>query len=131
MSDSNLPELIERLQNLTLRLQDLRTEEDQVLSLALQVITTIEGNTTGPPSPRINDVVSIEDAREVDRPFRRGDRVRILNVPNRKAIGLGFYRSTTEQDRLALVTDASGERIKILTDNNEKTWRAAKNLLHI
>ena len=78
-----------------------------------------------------NKAVTIEDTLDLKPSFKRGDRVLITNLPSRKALGLGFSRATTEQDRNAFVTEVVGERIHVLTDNNEKKWRLAKNLLHL
>jgi hypothetical protein len=128
MSDNNIKDLINRL-------KALRTEENEVILLLERAISTAHNKTEGNAVSAAKAVI-IEDGPDPtpEPSFKKGDRVEITNLPVRKALGLGFSRATTDQDRRALVTDITGERqerIWVFTDNKERTWRLAKNLRHL
>lgn len=130
MSDHNIADLIRRL-------RDLRTEEDRLISLVESAILHPDNNNvvqvfpTTPPAAG-NDtlpvVIPIEGAYEAAVNYREGDRVIIINLPSRRSFGIGPSRTAAERDRRAVVTHVSGDRVYLRTDNNQTTWRLAKNI---
>jgi hypothetical protein len=124
MAENKISELIDKL-------RALRTEEDRIIALIEKEVVSTTDSTNDNNTGNTVDVVPPEDTRAHDRAFRRGDRVLITNLPSQKSLGLGFSRPTTEQDRHATVIGVSTSRVSLLTDNNDRIWRAPKNLLHL
>jgi hypothetical protein len=122
MSRDDLPELLQQLQNLRLQGQQLLDTIDQIVDAVPP--TPPRANTTSPVISR-TPTVNLPD-NTVRCPYRSGDRVRIINKI-RQSNGANI----TEADRLATVIFIAGDRIHLVTDNNRRTWRVAKNLVRI
>ena len=108
------------LLDITQRIRNLRTEEDRLLSNLETIIadreSTKDANRSQPTTPvaaliAAPALIPIDGAYEAVDNYRSGDRVEILNPATRRSFILGSGRSIIDQDRLAVVTHTSGDRI--------------------
>ena len=121
-NEETLQDLIQQLKSLQLQVQQVVTKIEEVVTKDRGPSTT-SVTTTATAASRHRHLIPAEF-----HVFKKGDRVRINNkIKLPKSAG----RTVTEADRLAIVTEVSGERgerVDIRTDNGTKTWRHAKNL---
>ena len=120
-NEETLQDLIQQLKSLQLQVQQVVTKIEEVITEGRGPNTT-SVTTTATAASRHRHLIPASHV------FKKGDRVRINNkIKLPKSAG----RTVTEADRLAIVTEVSGERgerVDIRTDNGTKTWRHAKNL---
>ena len=74
------------------------------------------------------DTQEDDSPRRVDNPFRRGDRVKILNKVRRPATWDTSNPWDQKAAQRATVTRLYREQVHFRTDNGVETWRARNNL---
>ena len=115
----------EELQELIHSLKELQIQEQEIKSRQTAIIERIE-RLSIPTKNNAN--ASSTDTSKGPRDWRVGDKVYI----NNKITVPSPFRKANKGDRHATIRElkfnAYNDRISIVTDNGQKTWRASNNL---